>query len=874
AKQASQRERFLEKFSGEIAAIEVFIRGMESSDRISALRRLADKALSRGELDAFVTEFKPVLTGDIMIELELSSSSDGVLALARAKALYSEGKIREAENAFDLASKTEDTTISEAAYLGLADIYRKAGKSGVTSRFFDTIAGQPGLRTISRFTGYVAEHLPRAIIPAAIAAGIAWYGGPITLTYIILSISVSFASPMIQKMIAGKRGAAEEQKKGLAKSLRRIMSTSGIADIISPSVTAGEEKYRGVLIDLARAGNREAVHRLLMETSSTRDKLAELEKQNQIFQAQGIEDGRIERVDRAIQQMREEMSAAEARQEEIEEAIKTTAFGAAIISNDITPLENIAADITEPANVRQYALDRLAELDEKNAALYRARSAEIADDHASAAAAYEEFLEQPDIDASLVPETRKGLIEAYNNANMFSKAHHEKALALMAKIENAGTEAAKSALRAEAVNELKRAVLTDMSNSRARNELANMLSESGDLVSAAAQYRALAVSGTEYADGAVEALSWIAGRMTAEQAETLLNDILKSDTILSMELEGRSGILRSVAASHDPLRSSVLQGLRNVRKSEVIADRARTMREQLGITADRADHYILKRNADTLSDRKRLIGLLNNELAETAQIPVNITNMSSSQEALVDRALQLGLTDAQISRIKDLMSAMPDSAMMAEADLAAKRRAQLFRNLSARIRKRTPVSVVDSMEGDIGALARKYVEKPSADIFLQIAEVCRADGQNARMIAFLEQCVKTHPDNNRARVELAEAYLDIGHTDLAERLADEAVKMDPKESYAHYLLGRIYQGKGMLNEALGSYENAIETGLGTNDVYVAAEELYQLTGKVSDVKGYYERIGQILLEEGRTQKARKLFTKLIQYDLNTSESYL
>ena len=57
----------------------------------------------------------------------------------------------------------------------------------------------------------------------------------------------------------------------------------------------------------------------------------------------------------------------------------------------------------------------------------------------------------------------------------------------------------------------------------------------------------------------------------------------------------------------------------------------------------------------------------------------------------------------------------------------------------------------------------------------------------------LTRAAEIAPSQFKVHYELAKAYFDSGRLDPACRQAEDAVKLNPRDSSGHYLLGRIYQ---------------------------------------------------------------------------------
>ncbi|MBS3956099.1 MAG: tetratricopeptide repeat protein [Clostridiales bacterium] len=87
--------------------------------------------------------------------------------------------------------------------------------------------------------------------------------------------------------------------------------------------------------------------------------------------------------------------------------------------------------------------------------------------------------------------------------------------------------------------------------------------------------------------------------------------------------------------------------------------------------------------------------------------------------------------------------------------------------------------------------------------------------EGERTILVSERAVQAAPDDPEARSRLAAAYLSVGRNADALREAEYAIRLDPE-------LGNGYLVKGMVERALGRYEQAVASlqqalGLGENE---------------------------------------------------------
>ncbi len=74
----------------------------------------------------------------------------------------------------------------------------------------------------------------------------------------------------------------------------------------------------------------------------------------------------------------------------------------------------------------------------------------------------------------------------------------------------------------------------------------------------------------------------------------------------------------------------------------------------------------------------------------------------------------------------------------------------------------------------------------------------------------LQQQIKASPKDAELRVKLGFTYMRLRRHDDAQRCFEEAVQLDPKKAVAHYMLGMIYEKKGMKDKALASWKACLE----------------------------------------------------------------
>jgi len=76
--------------------------------------------------------------------------------------------------------------------------------------------------------------------------------------------------------------------------------------------------------------------------------------------------------------------------------------------------------------------------------------------------------------------------------------------------------------------------------------------------------------------------------------------------------------------------------------------------------------------------------------------------------------------------------------------------------------------------------------------------------------AALEAQVKTNPGDIELYMRLGFTYTRLEQADDAQRAFEGAVSLDPKKADAHYMLGLIYEKKGLRDKALAAWKTCLE----------------------------------------------------------------
>lgn len=81
----------------------------------------------------------------------------------------------------------------------------------------------------------------------------------------------------------------------------------------------------------------------------------------------------------------------------------------------------------------------------------------------------------------------------------------------------------------------------------------------------------------------------------------------------------------------------------------------------------------------------------------------------------------------------------------------------------------------------------------------------------ARTATQLEQALIMQPENVELHLKLGFTYTRLEKVDDAQRCFETAARLDPKRAIAHYMLGLIYEKKGLKARAVSAWQACLET---------------------------------------------------------------
>ncbi|MDO8804144.1 MAG: tetratricopeptide repeat protein [Elusimicrobiota bacterium] len=127
------------------------------------------------------------------------------------------------------------------------------------------------------------------------------------------------------------------------------------------------------------------------------------------------------------------------------------------------------------------------------------------------------------------------------------------------------------------------------------------------------------------------------------------------------------------------------------------------------------------------------------------------------------------------------------------------------------------------MAGAVPAMAQTAPAGADKDIRLQ------TPAELVITAAALERALLTQPDNLELYIKLGFAYTRLGRADDAQRAFENAVRIDPKRAIAHYMLGLIYEKKGLKDKAIVAWTACLQTAVDPHIRETALKHLNALT---------------------------------------------
>lgn len=126
-------------------------------------------------------------------------------------------------------------------------------------------------------------------------------------------------------------------------------------------------------------------------------------------------------------------------------------------------------------------------------------------------------------------------------------------------------------------------------------------------------------------------------------------------------------------------------------------------------------------------------------------------------------------------------------------------------------------------------------------------------------------------------------YIKNENIEMAEKLANEAIEMDPNNAESYYILGKVYQSKNMVDEALDNYKTALTYPHVNNNIYFNIGVMYEKKKEFKEAVHSYKQclsldqthfgaaihLAAQLANLGEYAKAKKYFKHCIKLNQNS-----
>jgi tetratricopeptide (TPR) repeat protein len=182
----------------------------------------------------------------------------------------------------------------------------------------------------------------------------------------------------------------------------------------------------------------------------------------------------------------------------------------------------------------------------------------------------------------------------------------------------------------------------------------------------------------------------------------------------------------------------------------------------------------------------------------------------------------------------------------------------------------------------VGLEATLQAQPASSEAARMLGVAYWVDGQFAKSAARLRDAIRIAPQDERARVALANVLADSGQPADAESVLTDAIRAMPDAGQAHYRLAQLYQSRSLLPDAVREFARAaaLDPLVGLDRLYETIGGLYANQAKFdSAVSAYLIRIdaspnnadahktlGEIYFLQGRNDEALAEFAAAVMID--------
>lgn len=185
-------------------------------------------------------------------------------------------------------------------------------------------------------------------------------------------------------------------------------------------------------------------------------------------------------------------------------------------------------------------------------------------------------------------------------------------------------------------------------------------------------------------------------------------------------------------------------------------------------------------------------------------------------------------------------------------------------------------------------------KEQAAKVFAGVGEYYTDREDTERAIEYFREALTLDAKNKSAQMGLSEALALKGNqllieekAETARRLFEEAIKYNPKNAVAVYGLGEVFYELGNEDEALASYEKALEFDKDLTEIYVPLGILYYRKGEIAkadqhltkaiaaspdDAEAQYY-LGLVRYAQNRNDEALTAFLKGAKINKENAESH-
>jgi tetratricopeptide (TPR) repeat protein len=162
---------------------------------------------------------------------------------------------------------------------------------------------------------------------------------------------------------------------------------------------------------------------------------------------------------------------------------------------------------------------------------------------------------------------------------------------------------------------------------------------------------------------------------------------------------------------------------------------------------------------------------------------------------------------AQLAQALGLQPAGQEEGIAVQTLENASNRARMERH----VRMARTLAEKERFELAISELEKARELDPNAvGVAFELAELLCRTGENERALKFVKAVqTDTPPDKARALLISGWAKRQMGALDEAEKLLSEGMRLDPKSARILYELGKVYQAKADLEQAVAYYRRAL-----------------------------------------------------------------